>query len=97
MEVKFSDIPGFMENLKNNNPERYEKIMKTKKNGVSMKKNLSSYPEVMTMHEVCEVTGLKDTTIRDLVQNGIIPGRKDGRVYRFLRSAIETFCDCYWN
>jgi len=95
MKVKFSDIPGFMEKLKIKNPERYERILKNQekeKNSMSITKDLSSFPEVMTIEEVCKVTGLKDTTIKDLLTNNLIGGRKIGRVYRFPKTSVKEFC-----
>jgi len=92
MKVKFSDIPGFMEKLKIKNPERYERILKNQekeKNSMSITKDLSSFPEVMTIEEVCTVTGLKDMA---LLTNNLIGGRKIGRVYRFPKTSVKEFC-----
>lgn len=45
--------------------------------------------DVMTVAEVAELVGLKAYTVKEYARRGILPGRKLGRGWRFLRPELE--------
>jgi excisionase family DNA binding protein len=47
--------------------------------------------EILTISQVSELLKLHPRTIYKLVKNGIIPGRRVGKKWRFLRSEVIKF------
>ena len=47
--------------------------------------------EVMTSEEVAAYLRLPESTVRQKVREGLIPGVKIGKYWRFHRSAIENW------
>jgi len=46
--------------------------------------------DVMNAREVAALLGLPASTVYELARRGVLPGRKLGRTWRFLRPAIEA-------
>jgi excisionase family DNA binding protein len=47
--------------------------------------------EILTISQVSKLLKLHPRTIYKLVKNGIIPGRRVGKKWRFLRSEVIKF------
>jgi excisionase family DNA binding protein len=45
--------------------------------------------DVMTVAEVADLVGLSAYTVKEYARRGILPGRKLGRYWRFLRPELE--------
>lgn len=45
--------------------------------------------DVLTVADVAALLDLKPYTVNEYARRGILPGRKLGRTWRFLRSALE--------
>ena len=45
--------------------------------------------DVMTVADVAELLDLKPYTVKEYARRGILPGRKLGRTWRFLRPELE--------
>jgi excisionase family DNA binding protein len=48
----------------------------------------------MTVAEVADLVGLSAYTVKDYARRGILPGRKLGRSWRFLRPELEDALSC---
>jgi excisionase family DNA binding protein len=48
--------------------------------------------EVLNVEQAAELLGFSPYTIREKARLGEIPGRKTGREWRFLRTAVLAFC-----
>ena len=46
---------------------------------------LESYPDVLTVKDVCDILDVSRKTVYNLLKNSIIPYRKIGRQYRILK------------
>jgi excisionase family DNA binding protein len=46
--------------------------------------------DVMTVNDVAELLGLRPYTVKEYARRGILPGRKLGRGWRFLRPELEA-------
>jgi excisionase family DNA binding protein len=53
--------------------------------------NTSEENEILTVSQVSKLLKLHPRTIYKLVRNGIIPGRRVGKKWRFLRAEIMNF------
>jgi excisionase family DNA binding protein len=51
----------------------------------------TEYDEILTVGQVSKLLKLHQRTIYKLVRNGMIPGRRIGKKWRFLRSEIMNF------
>lgn len=45
--------------------------------------------DILTVSETAELLGLSTYTITDYARRGLLPGRKLGRSWRFIRSELE--------
>lgn len=45
--------------------------------------------DVMTVRDVAELLELRPYTVKEYARRGILPGRKLGRTWRFLRPELE--------
>lgn len=45
-------------------------------------------PEILTVPEVAELLRMKIESVRELARNGVIPGRRIGKAWRFRRDQI---------
>jgi excisionase family DNA binding protein len=52
---------------------------------------MSSYPEVMTTDDVLEYLKISRKTLMKLIKEGIVPARKVGKNYRYLKSELEKY------
>ena len=46
--------------------------------------------DVMTVAEVAELFGMRESTVYCLARRGVLPGTKLGRTWRFLRPVMEA-------
>ena len=47
--------------------------------------------EVLTVADACEYLQVSETTLLKLAHSGVLPGRKVGAQWRFLRSELERY------
>ena len=52
---------------------------------------LSGYPPLITVEQICGLTGQSAQTVRSLLRDGKIPGCKIGRRYYVPRDEFERF------
>jgi excisionase family DNA binding protein len=57
----------------------------------NMAANRTEGDEILTVGQVSKLLKLHQRTIYKLVRNGMIPGRRVGKSWRFLRSEIMNF------
>ena len=57
----------------------------------NMAENRTEGDEILTVTQVSKLLKLHPRTIYKLVRNGMIPGRRVGKKWRFLRSEIMNF------
>jgi excisionase family DNA binding protein len=60
-------------------------------NNRDMAANRTEGDEILTVGQVSKLLKLHQRTIYKLVRNGMIPGRRVGKKWRFLRSEIMNF------
>jgi excisionase family DNA binding protein len=52
--------------------------------------------EWLTMPEVCEILRLDRNTVRQRIESGLIPARREGRGWRFRKRDIDAYIDSSW-
>ncbi|MBT3236263.1 MAG: helix-turn-helix domain-containing protein [Bdellovibrionales bacterium] len=52
---------------------------------------MKSYPEVMTTDDVLEYLKISRKTLMKLIREGMVPARKVGKNYRYLKSELEKY------
>ena len=54
------------------------------------------WPDVMTVDDAAQYMQLDASTIRELLRNGQLPGKKVGRVWRLLKTEIDAYLRGEW-
>ena len=54
------------------------------------------WPDVMTVDDAAQYMQLDASTIRELLRNDQLPGKKVGRVWRLLKTEIDAYLRGEW-
>ncbi|MFP3153589.1 helix-turn-helix domain-containing protein [Lachnospiraceae bacterium ZAX-1] len=52
---------------------------------------IENYPDVLNVQDICEILRIEKKTVYGLLQEGIIPSRRIGRLYRVSKQAIVDY------
>lgn len=58
------------------------------KNSEVLNHDLSEYPDFLTVEQVCTILQMHENTVRSLLNQGIIPGKKLSRKWVVSREAL---------